>query len=228
VTSFDGFGEHDFHELRGSSWRGREALGGLLADALRADMGDDCRSWGVRRRLELHIARRNHYNFADPWPYAKLFVYTTGELAYGFYVEAPETGKDDGKFSHWRNFRDRLQADKGLQQALSKTMEEHHLTMADYYRWRESGGALRGQFRAHHGQLQWSPSGEPNWQGSTFDQLVERVSRLDGEHWIDLHIFARMDKDTAIGMGREVVEALLTVLRSLVPVYHAATASRPT
>ncbi len=221
---FDGFQESDFLGIAGTTWRGRAMLGGALIKALRPEIGSDCDSWGVRRRLELHIARRAAYDFDDPYPYAKLFVYTTDQLAYGFYVEATGKLSEDAKYPHWRNLRKRLRTDDALRQAFSTALNEHNLGVADYYRRQDTGGALRGQFRSQDGRIRWRRAGESNWQDSSFDELVERVTAMDGDHWIDLHVFAEMDRATAIHMGRQIDQPITAVLSALAPVYRAASA----
>ena len=224
MPTFQDFTEHDFVELAGTSWRNRGALGGVLAALLRPDLAHNTQSWGVRRRLELHIARRSHYDFDDPFPYAKLFVYTTGDLAYGFYVEGTGKRSDDTKYHDWRNFRELLRTDDRFRQALSAAIVEHDLLIADYYRRNSDGGALGGQFQSTNGRLQWCPAGQGDWEDSTFDEFIERVTSLNGERWIDLHIFARMDRTTAVAMGQKVLEPLVSVLGALVPVYQAVIA----
>jgi hypothetical protein len=163
-------------------------------------------------------------DFDDPLPYAKLFVYTTGRLAYGFYLEATGKRNDDNKYQHWRNFRERLKTNGRFRQTLAAAMAEHDLFLADYYRRDGTGGALGGQFRSHNGRLRWSPPGQPKWRDSSLDELVDRVTSLSGEHWIDLHAFAEMDSVTAVNMGRKILEPMVTVLRALIPVYQGTIA----
>lgn len=57
TPKFEGFSAADFGSLEGSSWRGRDALGGVLRDYLQAQTGVHFQSWAVRRRLEVHLAR---------------------------------------------------------------------------------------------------------------------------------------------------------------------------
>ncbi|MEZ4715233.1 MAG: hypothetical protein R2851_03975 [Caldilineaceae bacterium] len=104
---FDGFSAADFGSLEGSSWRGRDALGGVLRDHLRTQTGVSFQSWAVRRRLELHLARPDKYDFDAPLPCAKLFVYTHDDLAFGYYIETPSRqggGQDSmDRYRHWEN-----------------------------------------------------------------------------------------------------------------------------
>src|SRR5688500_17509579 len=102
VAHFDGFRKKDFADFAGTSWRGREAFGGVLGGALSRSSCNRYGSWAVARRLELHIARQGCYDFDDPVRYAKLFVYTSeDEVAYGLFIEAAQRGhKDSAKHVH--------------------------------------------------------------------------------------------------------------------------------
>jgi len=216
MPDFSGFRHDDFGTLDGSSWRGRDALGGVLARALRPAIGPGCQSWGVRRRVELHIARKSVYNFDDARAVAKLFVYTHDDLVFGFYVEATGKREDDERFPHWRNFRDRIQDRSALRDALEGAVAKHDLTLTDYYR---SCDAPIGRFRSVRGTVQAAPRGTDNWAGSSLPEFAGAIAGVSGAEWIDLHIFSRMDKTVAIGMGAEVVGRILSVLDDLVPVY---------
>lgn len=216
MITFSGLRSEDFNGLAGSTWRSRKALGGLLSQQL----GPPYKSWGVRRRLELHLARELHYEFDHPYPYAKLFVYSRNELAFGLYIETPEkTGNDVQEYIHWRNFRDRLQNNRAMREALMTAMENHNLVMTDYYQ-QESGGALGCQFAFQNGRLQqWKP-GSSDWQDVHVEHLIDRIAQLPEDKWVDLHIFDTIEKEQAIDMADKVVFPVLSVLRALVPVYE--------
>jgi hypothetical protein len=142
-------------------------------------------------------------------------------LAYGFYVEATGKREDDPKYPHWRNFRERLRADGELRRALSTAFIEHKLVVADYYHRHDTGGALGGQFRSENQKLQWSPAGAIRWEDCNFDELVERIVALDGDQWVDLHVYAHMDSSAAIAMSPKILEPMIDVLTALTPVYRA-------
>lgn len=228
MATFNGFKPTDFDELAGSTWRGRNALGGVLTAALKHQTGRPYKSWGVRRRLELHIAQVGQYDFDYPWPYAKLFVYSHQELAFGFYIESPEaSGKSDKleKYIHWSNFKKSLQHNPAMREALLAAMANHNLVMTDYYR-QDRGGALQCKFAFHGGRLQWYRVDSQAWHDIEVDDLVRRIVRLPEDEWVDLHVFARIEQQEAIDMGLKVVNPILNVLRALTPVYEAAISSR--
>ena len=170
--------------------------------------------------MELHLARELHYDFDNPWPYAKLFVYSDNELAFGFYIETPKkTQSDVQEYLHWRNFRDRLQNNTAMREALMTAMENHNLVMTDYYR-QKSGGALGCRFAFREGHLQqWKP-GNSDWQDVDVEHLIHRIAQLPEDKWVDLHIFATIKQEQAIDMADKVVFSILSVLRALVPVYE--------
>jgi hypothetical protein len=221
MPEFAGFRPDDFGELAGSTWRSRKSLGGVLARTLRDQLGQPYESWGVRRRLELHLAYRHAYNFYDPFPWAKLFVYAYSKLEFGFYIETPglEDPRDDiGRYLHWRNFRDRLQTSTALQTALLAAMTNHSLLMTDFYRTL-ADGALGCQFRVSEGRMQRQDSRDSPWIDVSPASMFRRLSQLPEDKWVDLHICAAIGREKAIDMGPRVVGPILSVLRALAPVY---------
>ena len=222
LRGFVGFSPEDFEELAGSTWRSRSNLGGLLAKTLRTTLKRPYKSWGVKRRLELHIANENHYSFDDPFPFPKLFVYSKGSLAFGFYIEAPldPTREDLSKYVYWRAFRRRLQNDQSLSQELIKTMDTHQLTLADYYRGSE--GVLRGIFTVRDGSINFESATASNVDGMSKDEFIHRITEPDTTEWMDLHIFKEMDRETALERKGEVATPILSVLKDLAPIYEIA------
>lgn len=226
-ASFAGFTESDFGSLGGSSWRGKQALGGLLADYLRDQTGIPFQSWGVRRRLEVHIARPDKYDFGSPLPCAKLFVYTHEDLNFGYYIETPEDDPMNGspeKYEHWNSFRDKLENRAAMQSVLLEPMLNHGLRMTDLYNSdpdsSEFGGALQCEFQFREGSLQWHRNGTPNWESVEPQVMFDRISKLPEERWVDLHIFKTIPQDEAIAQGSSIIQPILETLRSLVPLYQ--------
>ena len=224
MIAFRGFRDEDFETLAGSTWRSRDALGGLLSRRL----GRPYRSWGVKRRLELHLARELHYDFNNPLPFAKLFVCSMkSELAFGFYIETPaKTQSDVQEYVHWRNFRDRLQENPAMREALVSAMDGHSLVMRDYYQKKKTGGALGCQFAFRQGRLQQYKSDSPGWQDVEVEYLIQRIAQLPEDKLVVLHIFDTIKKEQAIEMGNGVVFSILSVLRALVPVYEMTITER--
>jgi hypothetical protein len=222
LRDFVGFQPADFQELAGTRWRERPSLGGLLAKTLRTTLKCPYKSWGVRRRLELHIANENHYSSADPYPFPKLFVYSKQRLAFGFYIEAPldPNRNDASKYTYWRAFRKRLQNDQDLSEALIQTMDKHQLTLADYYR--RDGGIFRGSFTVRDGSINFQSSMESSVNGMGKDEFIRRITEPNEYEWMDLHVFTEMDKATALKLKGEVATPILSVLKDLALIYEVA------
>jgi len=224
MPEFDGFRPEDFQDLAGSTWRGRGALGGRLAAALRGN-GFPYQSWGVRRRPELHLARPDKYAFDDPYPCAKLFVYTRSELTFGFYIECPaETAPESeaARFVHWEYFREGLQSDEEMRMALLGPMTSYNLTVADYYR--KAKGALGAEFRCLKGEFQSRGPGDEAWRPAKVSTLLERIADLPRDQWVDLHVYATIDRHTAVKLGANVVSRILGVLLPLSRLYELTVA----
>ena len=224
LRDFVGFEPPDFEELAGSKWRARHSLGGLLAKTLRTTLKRPYKSWGVRRRLELHIANENHYSSDDPFPFPKLFVYSKERLAFGFYIEAPldPTHEDVSKYTYWRAFRRRLQGDKNVSETLLRTMEKHQLTLADYYR--RDDGVFRGRFRVHEGSIKFESDSTSSVDNMSKGEFIHRITEPNTTEWMDLHVFTEMDKATALGLKGEVATPILSVLQDLAPIYELSIA----
>jgi hypothetical protein len=223
MPSFDGFQETDFSDqVGGVYWRSREALGGVLAQALRNSFQSHFESWSVRRRTELHIGLESHYDYDNPFPYAKLFVYTPrtprAELAFGFYVEKQDKPMD-GRW-HWTRFVTNLEEDPVMRTAMLAAMRNHALIMTDYYR-QDTGGALGCRFLYHQGQFCRQRPGEAP-QPVGVEDLIRRLKGVNQNKWCDLHLFTTMPKADAVALKERVVNKILTVFHSLVPVYEGA------
>lgn len=103
MAGLHGFRDSDFgQQIAGTTWCGRDSLGGWLAQTLRTQLQRPYQSWAVKRRLMLHLALEDAYDGSDPWPYAKLYASTRCDtLKYGFWVKAPHAEREDfAKFKH--------------------------------------------------------------------------------------------------------------------------------
>lgn len=219
---FVGFTEADFVELAGSAWRGRHSLGGLLAATLRDSLKRPYKSWGVKRRLELHIANENHYSSSDPFPFPKLFVYSQDRLTFGFYIEAPLDPSHQAatKHTYWRSFRKQLIEDKNVSEILLGAMEKHKLILADYYR--RDRGVFRGNFTVRDGSIVFESSVDKHVDDMTNDEFIHRITKPKSSEWMDLHVFTEIDKAAAIELKGEVATPILNVLKDLSPLYECS------
>ncbi|MBN2466454.1 hypothetical protein JXD38_12610 [candidate division WOR-3 bacterium] len=197
---FEGFKAVDFNEsVAGTKWRG--LLGKALASAMRGP-GHPYRAWSVPRDPQLHIAHEGEYKHGDQAynvTRAKLFVRTIpGELAYGFYIEAP--GQKDknfspGSFKHWQKFKSGLRSATQMRARLFDALKKHSLVVMDY-------GA-----------------GQP-WQAKTPDELARSIDPLPKDTWVNLHVVKRVKQADAIAAKSGVVRNILEVLTDLSAIYE--------
>lgn len=221
MTVFRGFKEDDFYQLKGSSWRSRTAIGGLLAATLRQQTGRSYRSWGVSRRLELHIAQEHAYQFDEAPRFAKLFIYTHTDIAVGFYIEPPTHLESEGRhYQHWHNFQHRIQHQPAMRAALLSPMTNQGLKLTNYYQRDSDGGILQGIFAFNGGRLQfWHPD-IGRWTDSHVNDLIHRIAAIQPDNPAHLHLYTQIDKKTAIDMGALVIDPILKILRALTPLYE--------
>ncbi len=221
MTIFRGFSEDDFQHLKGSHWRGRNALGGLLAATLRHQTGRSYLSWGISRRLELHIAQEQAYYFDLGPQFAKFFIYTHTDLAFGFYIEPPT--RLDGmaqQYKHWHNFQQRIQNQPALRAALLSPMATYGLKLTDYYQRDADGGVLHGAFAFNGGKLQYWHPDINRWTDSHINDLVRRVAAIKSDIPAHLHIYSQIDRKNAIDMGALIIDPILKILHALTPLYE--------
>jgi hypothetical protein len=218
MPHFSGFRSCDFDGIAGTSWRGREGLGGVLSNMLTRETGLRFQSWGVARWQQLHVACPKNYKYDDPWRVAKLFVDTYGkrdeELRYGLYLETAHKGS--GKVSeHWRNFRDRLRRGSEMRKSLRSAMTDHNLSVIQYEDPEcDHPGCL---FECRDGRffrLESGPRKEAN-----FDDLVARIAELPGHKWVNFYILQSMEMSKAIKLKSHIAGVISNLFTALVPVY---------
>ncbi len=141
-------------------------------------------------------------------------------MGFGFWVETKGRRREQTKYLHWCNFRDRLKADEGFQGQLEQALMVHDLILGDYYHRDTAGGALKGLYRGKKGKIEWLPAGKTTWRKARFDELVDHVTTLDTDDWINVHVFAEVDRGAAISMGRQVLDPIICVLEALAPIYR--------
>lgn len=221
MTVFRGFKEADFNHLKGSNWRSRNAIGGLLAATLRHQTGRSYLSWGVSRRLELHIAQEHAYQFDRAPQYAKLFIYTHTDLAVGFYIEPPTNNANDAEqYRHWANFQQRIQNQPVLRAALISPMTNFGLKLTDYYRRDTDGGFIQGTFAFNAGKLQyWQPE-NTRWKDVHIHYLVHHIAAAQPDTPANLHLYSEIEKKNAIDMGALIIDPILKILHALTPLYE--------
>ena len=54
------------------------------------------------------------------------------------------------------------------------------------------------------------------------DEFIRRITEPNTTEWMDLHVFAELDKATALELKGEVATPILNVLKDLAPLYESA------
>jgi hypothetical protein len=230
MEDFQGFKERHFAGAMDARLRTLDAVGSIISRELSALRGRSYEWWPVDHGPEIHIARPEHYDEADPGSRASLFVLLgsrpdgTGELVYGFRVAGPpEGGAVEHAPAHWHRFVNRVCRDEAMETALLDSMANYGLELSDYHNHRGDCGALRSRFAYRDRRLQWALPGRFGWGAVGYDVLRERTAALeDGAETpsAGLHLFALMPADEAVEMGGDAVESVTTVLAVLAPIYE--------
>ncbi len=215
---FDGLAEGDFQRgTAGTTWRARTGLGGLLAQRLSAEVGQEFQSYAIYRRAEVHIARPECYHNTQRrgWRDCKfVFILDDDGARYGLYIE-----KNDGPMDetwHWPRLLAALGRDKALQDKTLAAM--HRLGLAwEVYAWPKPPWTAKAVASA--GGLAWQREAD-EVELIGWPEFVERLAQI--EAWCDLCLFARLGKAEAIAAGAGVAGRAVAVYRELLPLYGAA------
>lgn len=207
-----------------------EAAGGLIARELSALRGLRYEYWPADGRPEVHIARPEHYDAALGERRASLFVMLgvrpngAAEVVYGFRVAGPEGQPGPERTTgHWNCFVSGLCRDGSVQTAMLDGMANYGLELSDYHERGGDCGALRSRFAYRDRRLQWALPEHFGWGAIDYEVLRRQVAALrDGAEpsSADLHLFAAMPADEAVGLGSDAVEPITTVLAVLAPIYE--------
>lgn len=221
-ASFDGFQDSDFQlGTAGTTWRSRQALGGVLARRLMQRTSYDFLSWAVPRWPWVHVARPEHYRRKDAPADAdaKFEVQLNeSEARFGLYIERGDSSvlEDPTKWDCFRFFA-ALSQNRAVQQTLRKSTAEYGVVLQ-----------LLGpetleprQVSWGEGGLVWIQSGERT--SVTWPDVAQRLETIDPELWINISMGKKMPKDDAIARGANIADDIIAVFLSLLPVYEAAT-----
>ncbi|MEA3339767.1 MAG: hypothetical protein U9R15_07360, partial [Chloroflexota bacterium] len=132
MFKFESLKAHDFQNgVKGTSWRARTGLGGLLAERMSNVTKYKFQSYAVNPWPEAHIVRPPYYDRHAREQSAKFVFKLDPERArYGFYIE-----KDDGPMDDtwdWLEFLAALASDEALQQKIEDTMRRLKLQWEVY------------------------------------------------------------------------------------------------
>jgi hypothetical protein len=220
---FRGFAKRDFgNGIRGTHWRRRDSLGGLLAERLSSSIPLDLKSYPIRARPEVHLATKEYDNSKEARAHAAKLMLALDEdrVRYGFNIKrrsGPLTGSWD-----WFVFIAAIQEDRSLQAGIEAAMREHDLHW-QIQEWHGDGGddVLAGWVElANEEGLIWRSAqggeGEPvGW--ADFAERIRTIGRTSG---CNLYLCNELDRDDAIAAGRPVFRPVVRAYRSLVPLYR--------
>ncbi|MGC9398005.1 MAG: hypothetical protein ACP5HM_02590 [Anaerolineae bacterium] len=219
-SKFKGLRDQDFQSgVKGTSWRARTALGGLMADRLSEKTPYDFQSYAVYGRPESHVVIPDCYDKSDRWKHAKFELDLNAERArYGFYVERkPGTAQR----WDWSRLVEALGSDEELQEDVEETMRQMNLQWELYAG--EDGERLVGRAAVAEDEgLMWDDAdGEAT--PLTWAAFAEMLQTLDAETWYHLYLVDRMGKEETIEQARRIAELTTDIYRMLLPLYEAAT-----
>lgn len=222
-SNFAGLKDSDFkRNVKDTSWRSQESLGGLLAKELSAELGVAFKSWPIDYQGRVFFAHEEfqEMNKRDVGTHlAKLyFSVDPDEARVGFLIERSDEAMDETW--DWPRFIERLGAGIGLETVVA-TMQtqgaqgEVRLTLAN--RKEVEGGELR----AVDGKLMWR---EPNQEESivSWRECAQRLEDAEPGVWSDLYFYVSFQKDEAIRLGVGIADRAVQVFRALYPLYRMA------
>ncbi len=219
MFKFESLEAHDFQDgVKGTSWRARTGLGGLLAERMSNGTAYEFRSYAVNPWPEVHIVRPACYDRHAREQSAKL-VFKLGpkRAKYGFYIEKDDSPMDDTW--DWLEFLAALASDEALQQKIEDTMRRLELQWEVYI---EDDPAAR--VKAAEKNLIWEQEGrdvpeEVSWPGG----FIEKLPVLKAERRCSLFLCAYMDKKEAMAAGKSIIDPVAEVYQALLPLYVAST-----
>jgi hypothetical protein len=219
---YGGFQESDFEpKKRGIAWSGREQAGKALAYQLKQRIEEDFGSWIVPRQSQVHVARKEHYDFESRDTNAAFFVAVDEKgVKYGFRAGKPG-GKEKVEWP-WLTLIAVLAEDKKVRRAFRAAMKEHELALDVYVEevsYHQVGQILlegRG-FLWQHETADQEMTRKMNW-----NQLVEYLQTVAPKKRCDLYLCKQVSAEVALELGAGATEEICGTLESLMPIYDAS------
>ena len=234
MPRFDGFQSQDFSEsIAGTTWRGRDSLGGVLAAALgnHAESKQPFRSWGISRRPELFLAPSKHFhgelNAKVGVKRCKLFVRAEPSgLRYGLWLEkgfdtlqAAKTPADvmDDSWD-WPRLAQLLQ-DSSRESAFLDLFHRHGFHL--YFE------VVEGEKTSLHTVLA-QPDGTLILESDggisrvKWSQVCDLLTKASGSAWVDFYLIQKvLDPTEAISKGAAIANDIVGSFRQLLPIFNA-------
>ena len=221
-NQFRGLQEHDFGQgIRGTSWRRRDSLAGLLAQRVSNSTPYSFQSYVIRARPKVHIATEDYGNTKESRPREARFEIDLDQerVRYGFNIgrkSGPLTGSWD-----WPIFIEALKDDKALQAGIGAAMRKHNLHW-QIYAWDGDGDdkLVTWVGPAEENGLVWHPKGAEEGELITWADFATRMRAIGKTRGCDLYLCNELSRDEAIAIGKHIVGPMAQVYRALIPLYR--------
>jgi hypothetical protein len=224
--NFRGLKDHDFQKgVKGTSWRRKTTLAGLLARMISNATGEDYEHYPVYGQPEVHIALPERYDKDIRTREAKFtFDLDPERVRFGFNIvkkDGPLPG--DGTWD-WRRFLDALDEDEDLRAEIHQAMWQHNLH-CELWMWEdeEEEAEWVASVSADLEDLIWEDLTNHEEEAIDWETFISRLDSLDEDTGCALYICADMPKDSAIIRGEHIAEPAVQVFEALEPLYDAST-----
>lgn len=217
---FDGLVENDFKDsVRGTSWRARTELGGLLARKLTELSGRPFKSRAVPRRPQVYVLHARTYDRKSSHNKAKFrFALNEERADYGLYLEKSWDQMDESW--DWLRLLAALREQDTLREVLTHTMEQHDLRWLIRTKNHDDELEMAARVMIQDGQLVLEKdNNEPkqiDWDG-----FVELLESIPAEKWCNLYLMRSLPKEKAMALEDQIADEVAGVWNGLLPLYTA-------
>ena len=217
---FDSLVENDFQEgTRGTNWRRRASLGGLLAILLSDHTKYKFWSYNIYGRPQVFVSVPERYEPNEWFPAAKFeFRLDVEKANIGFYIE-----KNDGPMTlewDWRRMIDGLINSEELRQKLETAMHQLGLLWEiKLYKDRKPSGEIELIGKApSSGLLRILPNNRN--EIISWDNFLGQLQEIPTDVWCDLRLGMAIDKSSAMALGAHIASRAVDVYKALLPLYE--------
>ena len=223
APKFDGFEAGDFDvEGRGIAWGGRRDLGRVLAYELTQRSRGVYDHWIVPYQAEVHVAHKDQYDTDNRDLNAAFFI-SAGEdgASYGLHVGKPG-GKEKASWP-WSRLVDALGEEEDLRDSLRSVMSEHGLQLVAYAT--DISHEQVGRLTVEEDSFIWQHEERDQElvREMTGKQVATYLQELAPGKRSDLYLGKLVPSKEATKAGSKIVDQIVAVCESLLPLYEAAT-----
>lgn len=218
-AKFPGFRDTDFREgVKGTSWRARTKLSGLLRDSLTAKTRYEFQSYAVYGQPVGHYVIPEYYDKKQRGESAKFILDLNVErVRYGFHIKKGEVTTKTP--NDWQNLIVKLTEDADLQQRIVHSMQTHNLQWDLYPDSLEDSPIHVGV--AADGQLLWP--GPEATETLTWDEFIHKLQEVSAAEPYNIYLCAHLEKEEAINRGAQLADIIVELYRNLLPLYEIST-----